>query len=133
MSKKKEYGYDEAFIELAKSFFSRFAKVITDYEIIKLPKKTDVLVIEADRPIREHVKIFDYFKQFNIIEFKSEANTFRLDVDLPKILIYIGGILLNEAGASFSNTTFTLVTARKPDRLFRAYKMLYKRSKMEYI
>jgi len=122
MRKKKEYGYDEVFKELAKHFFGRFAKVITDYEIIKLPKKTDVLVIEADRPIREHVKVFDYFRQFNIIEFKSEANTFRLNLDLPKILIYIGGILLNEKAANFYNTTFTLVTSRKPDRLFEAFK-----------
>ena len=122
MGKQKEYGYDEAFKTLAKHFFIQFAKVITDYEIVKLPKKTDVLVIEADQPIREYVKVFDYFKRFNIIEFKSKANTFRLEADLPKILIYTGGILLNEKDANLSNTTFTLVTSKKPDRLFTAFK-----------
>ena len=63
MSKIKSYGYDESFKILARHFFERFSKVITDYEIIKLPKKTDVLVVEADSPINTYVKIFDYFKK----------------------------------------------------------------------
>jgi len=121
LSKKKEYGYDEVFKILVKQFFETFSKVITDYEIIKLPKKTDVLVIETESPIREHVKIFDYFKKFNIIEFKSVKDNFRIKEDLPKIFIYIGGILLNEKAATSSNTTFTLVSSQKPEKLFRRY------------
>ena len=87
----KEIGFDESFKILAKHFFSEFSKVITDFEITKLPKKTDVLIIETEKPIKKYVRIFAYFKKFNIIEFKSVQDPFRMDEDLPKILIYIGG------------------------------------------
>ena len=122
MSKIKSYGYDESFKILARHFFERFSKVITDYEIIKLPKKTDVLVVEADSPINTYVKIFDYFKKFNIIEFKSPKDRFSIKEDLPKLFIYIGGIMLNEKAATTTNTTFTLVCSHKPDKLFQIYK-----------
>lgn len=127
MGKKQEkpvtgIGFDESFKILAKHFFSEFSKVITDFEITKLPKKTDVLIIETQRPIKEYVSIFTYFKKFNIIEFKSVQDPFRLGEDLPKILIYIGGLLLNEKAAHFNNTTFTILNSRKPEKLFKTYK-----------
>jgi hypothetical protein len=103
--------------------------VFTDYEIIKLPKKTDVLVVETDTPLAQNLRIFDYFKTFNIIEFKSANNPFRVGIDVPKILVYIGGILLNEKKATLENTTFTLLNARKPMKLFKAYKKYIQRVK----
>jgi hypothetical protein len=118
----KQIGFDESFKILAKYFFGEFSKVITDYEIINLPKKTDVLVIKTVKSISSHVRIFNYFKDFNIIEFKSVNNPFRIGIDIPKLLVYIGGILLNEKKASLENTTFTLLTARKPVKLFKIYK-----------
>ena len=60
----KEIGFDESFKILAKHFFSEFSKVITDLEITKLPKKTDVLIIGTKKPIKEYVRIFVYFKKF---------------------------------------------------------------------
>ena len=45
-----------------------------------------------------------------------------MGIDVPKVLAYIGGILLNEKKATLENTTFTLITARKPMKLFKAYK-----------
>jgi hypothetical protein len=119
---KKEIGFDECFKILATHFFSEFSKITTDYEIINLPKKADVLVVEADKPITNYLRIFDYFKRFNIIEFKSANDPFRVDSDVPKILVYTGGIMMNEKNATFENTTFTLLTARKPVKLFKRYK-----------
>jgi hypothetical protein len=115
-------GFDESFKILAVHFFSRFSKVITDFELINLPKKADVLVVETDRPITRHVRIFDYFKAFNIIEFKSVSNPFRVAEDVPKIFIYAGGLLLNEKKATIANTTFTMLSSRKPGRFLREYK-----------
>lgn len=80
MQKNKELkptGYDEIFKIMIKHYFERFAKVITDYEIINLPKKADLLIIEVDKPITKHVKIFTYFKRFNIIEFNSTFALFQ--------------------------------------------------------
>lgn len=81
-----------------------------------------MLVVETEEPITRHVRIFDYFKAFNIIEFKSVNNPFRVAEDLPKISIYTGGLLLNEKKATIANTTFTLLSARKPVRFLREYK-----------
>jgi hypothetical protein len=114
--------FDEAFKDLMKYYFSPFAKVITDYEIIKLPKKVDLLIIEIDKPIENYVKIFKYFKRFNIIEFKSERNRFRLTSDLYKLGIYIGGLLLEEKEANVENTTFSLVSTFTPKVFLKKYK-----------
>jgi hypothetical protein len=115
----KGIGFDESFKILAKHFFSPFSKVITDFEILKLPKKADVLVVETEKPLKEYVKIFSYFRKFNIIEFKSIRDPFRVEEDLSKVFIYIGSLLLNENNASIENTTFTLLTSRKPDKLLK--------------
>lgn len=79
-------------------------------------------MVETDKPVTRHVKVFDYFKAFNIIEFKSVNNPFRVAEDLPKILIYTGGLLLNEKKAAIANTTFTVLSSRKPERFLRDYK-----------
>ena len=78
--------------------------------------------METNKPITKYVKIFDYFKTYNIIEFKSVKDPFRIDTHVPKMLIYIGGILLNENNATLENTTFTILSARKPMKLIRRYK-----------
>jgi hypothetical protein len=119
---KKEIGFDESFKILATHFFSEFSKIVTDYEIINLPKKADLLVVETDKPITNYVKIFDYFKTFNIIEFKSAQDPFRIDRDIPKILVYIGGILLAEKKGFLENTTFSIISSRKPVKLFKVFK-----------
>ena len=96
--------------------------MITDFEITKLPKKADVLVVETEKPITKYVRIFDYFKKFNIIEFKSVRDPFRIVEDLPKIFIYAGGLLLNEERATIGNSTITILSSRKPKRLLSVYK-----------
>jgi hypothetical protein len=118
----KNIGFDESFKILATHFFSRFSKVITEFELINLPKKADVLVVETDKPITRYVRIFDYFKAFNIIEFKSVNNPFRVAEDLHKILIYAGGLLLNEKKGDDYEYSFTVLSSRKPVRFLRSYK-----------
>lgn len=115
------YGLDEVFKILMKHYFEKFCKVITDFEIIKLPKKADLLIVETDKSITDHVKIFTYFKKVNIIEFKSVNDPFRFDEDLSKIWIYSGGVISSEKESNVKNTTFTLVTSRKPYTLLKYY------------
>lgn len=59
-------GYDRIFKELAKKFFGDISrKVITDYELIKFPKKTDVLVIEIESGKRDNLDLFSYMTKWN--------------------------------------------------------------------
>jgi hypothetical protein len=115
--KISKVGYDEIFKIMMKEYFERFAKVITDYEVINLPKSVDLLIIEIDRPITKYVKLLTYFKRINIIEFKSVSDSFRLNRDLYKIGIYIGGVSLREEKANIDNTTFTIISSGRPDKL----------------
>ena len=127
--KIKPGGYDEAFKTLMADFFEPFAHVTTDYEIVGLPKKTDLLIVETEKPIVEHVKLFTYFKRFNIVEFKSASDPFRMKDDLFKIPIYIGGVLLKENEANYDNSTFTLVSSKKPVKLLKYYENTTKKVK----
>ncbi|MBM2814857.1 MAG: hypothetical protein HW421_1619 [Ignavibacteria bacterium] len=120
--KKITISYDESFKILMAGYFGKFAKVITDYEIIDLPKRVDVLVIEMNKPIAPYVELLTYFKRFNIVEFKSEKDRFNIYDDLYKLGIYICGLLLKEPEANVKNTTFTLVSSLRPGKLLKQYK-----------
>jgi hypothetical protein len=119
---KLNIGYDEFFKTVMKYYFEPFAKVITDYEIIDLPKKVDLLIIEAKDSIIDHLEVMKYFKRFNIIEFKSENDKFDLNTDLYKLGIYLNGTLFTVPESNISNTTFTLVSSRKLIKLIKIFK-----------
>jgi hypothetical protein len=120
--RKKYYEYDEAFKELMKEYFEPFARVITDYELLTIPKRVDLLIIELEKPIINYVKIFSYFKRYNIIEFKSEKDRFIFWKDLYNIGIYLNGVLLKEKVKNYDNSTFSLVTTLKPKKLLDTFK-----------
>ncbi|MDQ1265804.1 MAG: hypothetical protein QG635_956 [Bacteroidota bacterium] len=122
LSWKRQSGFDEAFKARMKNYFRHFAEVVTDFEILKLPRRVDILIIEKIQPIRKYVKIFTYFKRFNIIEFKSEKDRFVLEPDLYDLGIYINGVLRLKKEAKPENTTFSLVSSTRPAKLIRKYK-----------
>jgi hypothetical protein len=105
--------FNEVFKNKIKRFFEKFATVKTEVEILGLPRKMDLLVVESDTPIKEHVSLFQYFKKFNIIEFKSEVDELNLSGYL-KMGYYLHAFLLRENGALPENTTLTLVSTLKP-------------------
>jgi len=114
--------YDELFKKQFKEFFQKFATVITDYEIVKLPKKADILIIEMHEKLNQKLDIFTYFDTFNIIEFKSAADHFKVGEDDLKISFYINGVLLQEKDANEKNTTFTMVSSAKPVAFLKKFK-----------
>ena len=58
---KLNIGYDELFKSVMKFYFGPFANVITDFEIIKLPKKVDLLVIESEKLNRRSPRSYEIF------------------------------------------------------------------------
>lgn len=132
-TKKQSTGFDEAFKDIIKTYFEKFAIVETDFEIHRLPRKIDILIIEANKPIKNHVVVFTYFKQFNVLDFKSEPDKFTQE-DLHKIGYYIYGLLLREKKRINSeNLTYTLVCSDKPNILFQNYKPIDTDKKGLYI
>ena len=122
-------NFDEIFKTLMKDYFEQFAVVITDYEITKLPKTTDLLIIEIEENFRNNLKFYDYFKKYNGIEFKSPADSFKIGIDDYKLGFYLNGILLQEKEANTENTTFTVVASKKPIKFFKKYKDKIKKVK----
>ncbi|MCB1193497.1 MAG: hypothetical protein KDK90_23860 [Leptospiraceae bacterium] len=121
-SQKKSSGFDEAFKDVIKTYFEKFAIVETEFEIHRLPRKIDILIIEADKPIKEQVVVFTYFTQFNVLDFKSEPDKFTQE-DLHKMGYYIYGLLIREKKRiNPENLTYTLVCSEKPEILFRNFK-----------
>ena len=119
MNKRKlQKTFDEVFKKRAIAFFSKFAKVETEFELHRLPRKLDVLVIESDKPIGKHLDLMNYFKEFNIIEFKSESQGVKLQ-DIYKTLYYISAFILRKKEKGC--LSFTLITTKKPKRFLEAY------------
>ncbi|MCB1157071.1 MAG: hypothetical protein KDK45_06170, partial [Leptospiraceae bacterium] len=112
------------FKKRAIAFFSRFAKVETEFELHRLPRKLDVLVIESDKPIGKHLDLMNYFQEFNIIEFKSESQGVKLQ-DIYKTLYYISAFVLRKKEKV--SLSFTLITTQKPQRFLETYHFLEKR------
>ena len=120
--KKKRTGYDEVFKDTIRYYFEGFAIVKPEYEIHRLPRKIDILIIEAEHSIKDYVVLFTYFKKYNIIEFKSEADNFELE-DLYKTGYYIYALLTREYKEIYhKNLTYTLVCTEKPNLLFEELK-----------
>ncbi len=84
--------FDEFFKMGAKVFFEAFGyKVITEFELFKLPKKIDVLVIEAEEKTPpEDFALLTWFTSHNLISYKSPADRVR-EKDFRDALIYLNG------------------------------------------
>lgn len=121
-SERGDHSLDEGFKALLKHLLEPYGHVITDYELIISSKRVDAVIIKVDRPGESPLNIFDYFKRFNIIEFKSEKDGFRIERHLPNLLIYLGGVILSEKSANFENTTFTLICSKRPEKLLKMFK-----------
>jgi hypothetical protein len=104
---------NEVFKKKFKKFFERFAVVKTEFEIVGLPRKFDILIIETDTPFRDRLEIFSYFKKYNIVDFKSEGDELTVD-GLNKVCYYFYAFLLREYAAKYANTTVTIVSTFRP-------------------
>ncbi|GIX42609.1 MAG: hypothetical protein KatS3mg129_2342 [Leptospiraceae bacterium] len=100
--------YDEFFKIVTKNFFELLnCNVITEYEILNLPKKADIIIIK--NPDTKKLELFKYFKLFNIISFKSEKDKPSIK-DFNDLFIYLTGFCNREKSANLNNTTITLIT-----------------------
>ncbi|GIX42611.1 MAG: hypothetical protein KatS3mg129_2344 [Leptospiraceae bacterium] len=100
--------YDEFFKIVTKNFFELLnCNVITEYEILNLPKKADIIIIK--NPDTKKFELFKYFKLFNIISFKSEKDKPTIK-DFNDLFIYLTGFCNREKIANLNNTTITLIT-----------------------
>ncbi|GIX40870.1 MAG: hypothetical protein KatS3mg129_0603 [Leptospiraceae bacterium] len=100
--------YDEFFKIVTKNFFELLnCNVITEYEILNLPKKADIIIIK--NPDTKKLELFKYFKIFNIISFKSEKDKPSIK-DFNDLFIYLTGFCNREKSANLNNTTITLIT-----------------------
>ncbi len=105
---------DEAFKIFSKLFFEKDLryKVTTDYELLNLPKRLDVVVVKGPLTLARNLNFFAYFKEHNIISFKSFTD--RLNKrDFYDALIYAAGYAKNEGLKGLEEITVTILSAYK--------------------
>jgi hypothetical protein len=120
MSQKKFIlKYDEFFKITTKNFFEILkCNVITEFEIINLPKKVDIIIIK--NPNSKKLQLFKYFKNYNIISFKSEKDK-PTSKDFYDLFIYLMGFCNLEKLANLNNTTITLIASHLPKSFLKLF------------
>jgi hypothetical protein len=114
--------FDEFFKNSSKTFFERNGfQVETEVEIFKLPKKLDVLVVKKDSiDLPEDFTLFRYWKNFNLISFKSKPDSLRIS-DIWDSIIYLLGFINKEENANMDNTTMSLLVNNHPREFLKKY------------
>jgi hypothetical protein len=114
--------FDEFFKISSKTFFEKEGfSVETEVEIFHLPKRLDVLIVKnADRSIPEDFTLFQYWKEFNLISFKSKPDTLEIS-DIWDSLIYFYGFINRNKESNFQNTTMSLLVNSHPRNFLKEY------------
>ena len=114
--------FDEFFKICSKTFFEEEGfRVETELEIFKLPKRLDLLVVKKpEQGIPEDFTLFRYWKENNLISFKSKPDALELS-DIYDSHIYFYGYLNMTKSASFENTTMNLLVNTHPRAFLKKY------------
>jgi hypothetical protein len=91
-------------------FFEKLGfRVETEVEIFNLPKRLDVLVVKNLRQeIPEEFTLFRYWKEYNLISFKSEPDKLQIS-DILDTFIYFCGFVNRTQESNFTNSTISLL------------------------
>ncbi len=119
--------FDEFFKICSKTFFEEEGfHVETELEIFKLPKRLDLLVVKKpEQGIPEDFTLFQYWKENNLISFKSKPDALELS-DIYDSHIYFYGYLNMTKSASFENTTMNLLVNTHPRAFLKKYSVFCK-------
>jgi len=84
--------FEARLIQLLKWRFEKSNLRVFDYQKVgKLPLEIDAVVVSSKREwtpdFTKFPRLFDYFRQYNIIEVKTEQDRLKID-DVPKLLAY---------------------------------------------
>lgn len=115
--------FDEFFKLGAKVFFEAYGyKVTTEFELFKLPKKVDVLVIETEgkEPPKDFA-LFTWFSQHNLISYKSPVDRIK-EKDIRDAVIYLNGYINITKGADYENVTITILANHIPQKFLKVNK-----------
>ena len=116
--------FDELFKLKCKEFFTFFRySVETDFEIFKLPKKLDVLVVRSGRRtgVPPEFKILTHWKSHNMISYKSLGDRVRLK-DIFNMIVYFFGYVNLVREATLENASATLIVSHRPAGFLKKYR-----------
>ncbi|NBU98396.1 MAG: hypothetical protein EBS19_09335, partial [Spirochaetia bacterium] len=114
--------FDEFFKSSSKSFFEKQGfRVETEVEIFKLPKRLDVLVVKnPHKTLPDEFTLFRYWKEYNLLSFKSEKDIVRIS-DIWDCFIYFYGFLNLSPVDNFDNTTISLLVNHHPGKFLKKF------------
>ena len=111
---------DTFFKQQAKEFFTSCGyRVEAEHEMLKMPKRLDVLVIKTDSAA-VNFEIFSYFSQFNLISYKSHGDRVRTQ-DIYDLSTYTNLYLRENRKAHYGNTSITLICSSTPRKFITSH------------
>ncbi len=126
-NKKITLTLDTFFKVQCSQFFTALGcKVETEVELLKQPRRLDVLVIQeneakAKRLIHEKFHILGYFQKYNLVSYKSFRDNFAIS-DIHDAIIYYHSYLNLKKQAEQNNTTMTLIVSQRPTKFLNQVK-----------
>ena len=118
---KAQITLDTFFKNQAREFFGSCGYLVeTEHEMLKNPKKLDVLLIKQNTATIEF-DIFNYFAPFNLVSYKSYGDAVRTQ-DIYDLSIYMNLYLRENPKANYGNTTITLICSSTPRKFIREHK-----------
>ena len=121
LSTRIRISLDTFFKQQAKEFFGACGyQVESEHEMLKMPKRLDVLVIETG-PINHRFEILGYFNRFNLISYKSHRDRVRFK-DICDMSIYLNLYIRETPEADYGNTSMTLICSSSPRKFITAHR-----------
>ena len=124
---KIKISYDELFKIVLKDFFeSHNFSVITDNELINLPKSFDLLIIKKNES--HNLPFFNFLKTYNIISYKSVSDRFSIK-DYNHLNIYYYGYILSNKDINYNDIQPIVISTFFPRKLFSHINFKYTKIK----
>ena len=124
---KIKISYDELFKIILKDFFeSHNFSVITDNELINLPKSFDLLIIKKNES--HNLPFFNFLKTYNIISYKSVSDRFSIK-DYNHLNIYYYGYILSNKDINYNDIQPIVISTFFPRKLFSHINFKYTKIK----
>ena len=129
MKKRIEYTLDQLFKKSCAELFPLLGyDVQFEQELITGAKRIDVLLLkqqklktQIDFYPKGHLQILDYFKEHNLLSYKSFKDHFSLK-DIQDCIIYYQSYLQITKTANEKNTTISLFISGTPRKFLEKYK-----------
>jgi hypothetical protein len=134
------YAAVDAFkVDLAEPERNGDVEIFSEYQLYTEPPRIDILIIVKKADIEMKSSVCKFFRTYNIIEYKSPADSALTIHDFDKTVHGYAGFYASQSGQRRTDMTATIICFKKPTELFEElendfdYKILQNGNGIYYI